>query len=75
PAALVLLADVAGGSAGRGATMGIYSGLLGVGAVAGSLLAGWLGARMAVDGLIVGTVVLVSVALALTPTLERRVTA
>lgn len=73
PAALVLLATVAGASSGRGAAMGIYSALLGVGAVVGSLLAGWLGAQLAVDGLIYGTVALVAVALALTPTLEPRV--
>ena len=50
PAALVLLADVVGGMAGRGAAMGIYSALLGGGALLGRL---W-GARFGVDGLILG---------------------
>ena len=55
PAALSLLAGAVGAQAGRGAAMGIYSLLLSLGAIAGSLLAGWLGSRYAVDGLIFGT--------------------
>ena len=55
PAALALLADVVGGKAGRGSAMGIYSALLGIGALSGSVIAGTLGARFSVDGLIYGT--------------------
>jgi len=36
--------------------MGIYSVLLSVGAIIGSLLAGFLGQRFAIDGLLYGTV-------------------
>ena len=63
PAALTLLASAVGPRAGRGAAMGIYSFLLGVGALVGSLLAGFLGKRFAFDGLIAATVVLALVAL------------
>lgn len=63
PAALALLADVAGGQPGRGSAMGIYSALLGVGALGGSIVAGVLGARFAVDGLIYGTFVLAVLAM------------
>ena len=63
PAALALLADVVGGQPGRGSAMGIYSALLGVGALAGSLFAGVLGSRFAVDGLIFGTFALAIVAM------------
>ena len=55
PAALSLLAGVIGAQAGRGAAMGIYSVLLSLGAIIGSLLAGWLGSAFAIDGLIYGT--------------------
>lgn len=55
PAALVWLTGVLGPQAGRGAAMGAYSVLLGIGAVAGSLLAASLAPRFAVDGLIVAT--------------------
>jgi predicted MFS family arabinose efflux permease len=55
PAALSLLAGSIGAVAGRGAAMGIYSVLLSVGAILGSLLAGALGQRFAMDGLIYGT--------------------
>lgn len=55
PAALALLADVVGAQAGRGAAMGIYSVLLSIGALVGSVIAGVLGDRYAVDGLIFGT--------------------
>jgi MFS family permease len=70
PAALALLASAVGPRAGRGAAMGIYSFLLGVGALAGSVLAGWLGNRFAFDGLIAATVTLALVALALLPRLS-----
>jgi MFS family permease len=63
PAALVLLADVVGSETGRGSAMGIYSALLGIGALGGSLIAGVLGARFAIDGLIYGTFVLAILAM------------
>lgn len=63
PAALALLADVVGAQSGRGAAMGVYSVLLSVGALIGSLLAGILGAQFAVDGLIHGTVAMAAIAL------------
>jgi MFS family permease len=65
PAALSLLATIVGAQAGRGAAMGIYSVLLSVGAILGSLLAGWLGARYAMDGIIYGTLALGTIALML----------
>lgn len=65
PAALALLAGVVGAQAGRGAAMGIYSMLLGIGAIAGSLVAAGLGQWLAVDGLILGTVAMALVALVL----------
>jgi MFS family permease len=55
PAALSLLADAVGSQAGRGAAMGIYSVLLSIGAIVGSVLAAALGHWFAVDGLIYGT--------------------
>ncbi|MFQ3582628.1 MFS transporter [Chloracidobacterium validum] len=58
PTALALLAEAVGEQAGRGATMGVYSVLLGVGAVTGALLGG-LGAKLAaMDGLIAVTALL-----------------
>jgi MFS family permease len=65
PAALSLLAGAVGAQAGRGAAMGIYSVLLSLGAIIGSLLAGWLGAYYSVDGLIHGTIAMAVVALVL----------
>jgi MFS family permease len=65
PAALSLLAGAVGAQAGRGAAMGIYSVLLSLGAIIGSLLAGWLGAYYSIDGLIHGTVAMAVVALVL----------
>jgi len=65
PAALSLLAGAIGAQAGRGAAMGIYSVLLSIGAIGGSLLAAALGNRFAVDGLIYGTVAMAVVAMAL----------
>lgn len=55
PAALALLAGAIGAQPGRGAAMGIYSVLLSIGAIMGSLIAAGLGAHFAVDGLIYGT--------------------
>ena len=63
PAALSLLAGAIGAQAGRGAAMGIYSVLLSIGAIAGSLLAAALGQGFAVDGLIYSTFAMAIVAL------------
>ena len=65
PAALSLLAGAIGAHAGRGSAMGIYSVLLSIGALAGSLMAAWLGRAFSVDGLIYGTFVLACAALIL----------
>jgi MFS family permease len=65
PAALALLATAVGPRAGRGAAMGIYSFLLSLGALMGSVLAGFLGERLAIDGLIAATFALALLALAL----------
>ncbi len=70
PAALALLAGAVGAQAGRGAAMGIYSVLLSVGAIGGSLLAAVLGSRFAVDGLIYGTLAMAVLALSLVRRLE-----
>jgi MFS family permease len=71
PAALSLLAAAVGPGAGRGAAMGIYSFLLSVGALAGTLLGGLLGQRFAIDGLIYATFALALVALGLLGRLGR----
>lgn len=71
PAALTLLAGAVDGHRGRGAAMGIYSMLLSVGAIAGSLAAAALGSRFAVDGLIYGTLAMAAIAVILLPGLER----
>jgi len=63
PAALALLAGAIGAQSGRGAAMGIYSVLLSVGAIVGSLIAAVLGRRFAVDGLIYGTLAMAVIAL------------
>lgn len=63
PAALAWLAAVLPLESGRGAAMGIYSVLLSVGAIVGSLLAAVLSARYSVDGLLYGTVGVAIVAL------------
>ena len=65
PAALALLSNTIGAHGGRGAAMGIYSALLSIGAIVGSLLAAALGSKYSVDGLIYGTLVMAAVALAL----------
>ncbi len=58
PAALSWLAGSLHGGLGKGSAMGIYSVLLSVGAIVGSLMAGWLGKLFRFDGLLLGTVVL-----------------
>jgi MFS family permease len=63
PAALAWLAGTLPVESGRGAAMGIYSVLLSVGAIVGSLLAGFLGEHFAIDGLLYGTVLVAVVAL------------
>ncbi|MGH8218882.1 MAG: MFS transporter [Steroidobacteraceae bacterium] len=63
PAALSLLAASLELVSGKGAAMGIYSLLLGLGAVIGSLLAGVLGALWQVDGLLLGTLLMALLAL------------
>ena len=63
PAALALLAGAIGAQAGRGAAMGIYSVLLSIGAIGGSLMAAILGRHFAVDGLIYGTSAMAVIAL------------
>ncbi len=65
PAALSLLAGAIGAQAGRGAAMGIYSVLLSLGAIGGSLVAAALSHRFAVDGLIYGTLAMAVLATAL----------
>ncbi len=63
PAALAWLAGTLPIESGRGAAMGLYSVLLSVGAIIGSLLAGILGQRYAIDGLLYGTVFVAILAL------------
>jgi len=70
PAALALLAGAIGAQAGRGAAMGIYSVLLSVGAIVGSLIAAALGRHFAVDGLIYGTLAMAVIALLFVQRLE-----
>lgn len=65
PAALAWLAGTLPPQSGRGAAMGIYSVLLSLGAIFGSLLAGILGSRFAVDGLLYATVGVAVIALLL----------
>jgi MFS family permease len=65
PAALSLLAGAVGSGSGRGSAMGIYSFLLGIGALAGSLLGGLAARWFAVDGLIYVTLALAVLAIGL----------
>ena len=67
PTALAYLADIADQGEGRGSAMGIYSLLLGIGSVLGAFLGGLLAHALAFDGLLVGTAVLVLLALFLLP--------
>jgi MFS family permease len=69
PAALSLLAGAVGPGPGRGAAMGIYSFLLSLGALIGSVLAGLAGRWLAIDGLTLATLGLAVVALGLLPRL------
>ncbi|HWW87378.1 MAG TPA: MFS transporter [Vicinamibacterales bacterium] len=69
PAALSLLASAIGPGVGRGSAMGIYSFLLSLGALAGSVLAAVTGRWAAIDGLTYATLGLALVALALLPRL------
>jgi len=69
PAALSLLAGAVGPTVGRGAAMGIYSFLLSLGALVGSVIAGIAGRWWAIDGLAYATLGLALVALALLPRL------
>jgi predicted MFS family arabinose efflux permease len=71
PAALTWLAQALGPVAGKGAAMGVYSVLLGVGAVIGSLLAAALGTVWQIDGLLLGTVGLALLALLLLSWISR----
>jgi MFS family permease len=63
PAALAWLANTLPPDSGRGAAMGIYSVLLSLGAIFGSLLAAGLGQRYSIDGLLYGTVAVAVMAL------------
>jgi MFS family permease len=65
PAALSWLAQTLPVQSGRAAAMGVYSVLLSVGAIVGSLLAALLGQRSAIDGLLAGTVLMTVIALLL----------
>ena len=69
PAALSRLAGAVGPGVGRGTAMGIYSFLLSLGALAGSVLAGIAGRWLAIDGLTYVTLGLALLALALLPRL------
>lgn len=69
PAALSLLAGAVGPGVGRGAAMGIYSFLLSLGALAGSVLAAIAGRWLAIEGLTYATLGLAVVALAFLPRL------
>lgn len=70
PAALSLLANAVGDQPGRGGAMGIYSVLLSIGAIFGSLMAGWLASWLVVDGIIFGTLAVGVTALALVGTVK-----
>jgi MFS family permease len=64
PAALGLLADISERfPADRGAIMGLYSVFLGMGQIAGSLIGGFAASWRGVDGLLVGTMALLLLAL------------
>ena len=58
PAALAFLVNIAGQQEGRGATMWIYTLLLGLGNAVGAGWGGFLASRWFLDGLLVGTAVL-----------------
>ena len=65
PAALGLLADTSEAHpADRGAIMGLYSVFLALGQIVGSLLGGTAAEIRGIDGILVGTLILLAVALA-----------
>jgi len=70
PAALAYLADITSRREGRGAALGIYTFLFSLGAALGSAIGGWLGTWAAIDGLVLGSVVLTLLALAATGTMN-----
>jgi MFS family permease len=70
PAALSLLAGAVGSGRGRGAAMGIYSFLLSLGALVGSVIAAVAGRWLVIDGLTLATLGLAVVALGLLPRLD-----
>jgi MFS family permease len=72
PAALVWLAGTLRSGSGKGAAMGIYSVLLSLGAIGGSLLAGELGRMWQMDGLLLGTVAMGIAGLGLLEAVPRR---
>lgn len=61
PAALAFLADVAEASEGRGSAMGIYTVLLSVGNIIGALVGAIFASRYAINGLLIGSMLLVAV--------------
>jgi predicted MFS family arabinose efflux permease len=64
PAAVGLLADVSEQFPGdRGAIMGLYSVFLGLGQIGGALIGGILAEWQGMDGLLVGTAVILALAL------------
>jgi MFS family permease len=64
PTALAYLADVAGMTRNRGSVMGVYTLLLGLGEAVGAGIGGLLAHALAINGMVVGTVVLGFIALA-----------
>ena len=72
PTALAYLADIADQGDGRGSAMGIYSLLLGIGSVLGAFLGGLMAHILAFDGLLLGTVMLVLLALLVLPRNARK---
>ena len=63
PAALAQLANISAQSAGRGATMGIYTLLLSLGNIIGALLGGFFASRFAFNGLLIVTLAMAIVGL------------
>ena len=63
PAALSFLADIAGNTQGRGSAMGVYTLMLSLGNITGALLGGQLGDMLALNGLLIGTLVLATIGL------------
>jgi MFS family permease len=64
PAALAYLASLADANGeGRGSTMGIYTLLLGLGGALGAGIGGWLASSFAFNGLIIGSLVFLALAL------------